>query len=615
MRPALFLVLTTTLLLQVPGSAAEAGGEVKVTLGINSQKVGMNEYLTLKVNVSGKESGSASDPEISGLSGFEVVSQSSGTQISIFNMDMQRIKTYTYVIVPKKRGKTTFTATVDLDGKRYTSNSVEVVTMQSSPRKGGRRGGQPSVRHPSSLLDSFLGRGRDPSLFGRRPVAKDDFMFQARANKSEAYVGEEVIYLLYFYRSQSIWSDAQYEFPDTKGFWIENVPRSKQISEQNETVAGKAYAVSKMPLLLYPLTDGNVIIGKGNIKFQIDTFSPSMRLESNEVLLKILPLPAKGKPKEFTGLVGDYSIEAEITGLKAGAPAGGSADPPVKTEAGKPVTINITIHGKGNMHAIQKPFEPDLGIFDRFEPEITENFTRGADGSEGSKVFKYILVPAVDGSFEIGPFTTNFFDPVSKSYKKVETGIIKIDVAKSGEASTTADAVGGRDIGSVRSVAPGVNAIKPNIDNLENEERPYYSNILFWLYPAMLAALIYGIGRRLKRGEPLFGRKATPYEKGESRLQNARFELENGDTDIFFNEIRKALNIYLSEKLLIPIDEVRAETVSRKLNGNGKIPERLDEILRKCSTARFSPETPKREEMEKMVRDASEIIEQVESGT
>jgi HEPN domain-containing protein len=146
-----------------------------------------------------------------------------------------------------------------------------------------------------------------------------------------------------------------------------------------------------------------------------------------------------------------------------------------------------------------------------------------------------------------------------------------------------------------------------------NEEKPYYKNILFWLYPLLLTAVLFGIDRRLKRGEGLFGKEATPFEKGERRLKNARSELENGDTDIFFNEVKKALNIYFSEKLGITIDEVSPETVSRKLNGNGKIPERLDEVLRKCAAARFSPATPDRDEMERLVRDAMEIIEQVEN--
>ncbi|MDH5542969.1 MAG: BatD family protein [Nitrospinota bacterium] len=584
-------------LLLIPGISTASNSDLEVSIEIDKSTVSVDDYLTLEVTISGGDSGSVENPEISGIENFEVLGIATGTQISIINMSMHKSKTFTYTLQPKKAGeKSKISATAEYDGTKATSNRIEVTTVQPSQNPRPRRG----FRQPN-LFGDFFGK-RDPfGTFGSRNVKKDDFILQSNLNTSEVYVGQEVIYNLSFYRAYNIWSNAQYNFPDANGFWVELLPDDQKMTTRNETMAGRNYLINEMATLLYPLTDGEKIIEPGTIKFQPNAFSPPLQLESNQVKLKVKPLPEKGKPKDFSGLVGDFEILLSSDKITA----------PDYVEAGKPVTIDVTVSGSGNIQSIQKPSFPRNENGEMYEPEVIENFKRTSLGSSGSKRFKFIFVPEKEGPITIGPFKTNYFDPKTGAYEYLSSEPVTFDVKAGGSHGKSAvqAPLSGHD--NAAGMSAVLRYIKPDMEKLHSHKREYYRNPFFWLYPLTLATLLAFFGGRIKSGKPLLFRdkweSLTPRQKLSKRMEPAGLYAENGDSERFYETISVALKKYLSEKLDMPVYELSEGNLKNSLPECEANISHLYRILNECDNARFSPGERKNGDMKKILVETEEI--------
>jgi len=584
-------------LLLIPGISTASNSDLEVSIETDKSTVSVDDYLTLEVTISGGDSGSVENPDISGIENFEVLGITTGTQISIINMSMHKSKTFTYTLQPKKAGeKSKISATAEYDGTKATSNTIEVTIVQPNQTPNSRS----RMRQPN-LFGDFFGK-RDPfGTFGSRNIKKDDFILQSHLNSSEVYVGQEVIYNLSFYRAYNIWSNAQYNFPNANGFWVELLPDDQKMITRNETIAGRNYLINEMATLLYPLTDGEKIIEPGTIKFQPNAFSPPLQLESNQVKLKVKPLPEKGKPADFSGLVGDYEIQLSQENITTSGEA----------EGGKPVNIGVTISGSGNIQSIQKPSFPKNENGEMYEPEVIENFKRTPLGSRGSKTFKFIFVPEKEGSITIGPFKTNYFDPKTGAYKFLATEPIMLDVKTGGSPGKSAAQAPRSIQDNAAGMSTGLRYIKPDMEKLQNHKMEYYRNPFFWIYPLMLAALLAFFGGRIKSGKPLLFRdkweSLTPRQKLSKRLEPAGSYAENADSERFYETISTVLKKYLSEKLDMPVYELSEVNLKNRLPECEENISRFYRILNECDNARFSPGERKNGDMKKILAETEEI--------
>ena len=572
-----------------------------VSIATDKTNVPLNDYLTLEVTISGDDSGSIENPEIKGIEDFNVLGISTGTQISIVNMSMHKAKTFTYTLQPKTAEKRArIQASIEYEGKNTSSNVIEVMITKATKQPPSRNG-----RRAPNMFDNFFGRREPFGSFGSRNIRKDDFILQAHVDNSEVYVGQEIVYKLNFYRAYNIWSDAQYNFPNANGFWVELLPDANKMTSREITIAERNYIINEMSLLLYPLTDGEKIIEPGTIKFQPNAFSPAIQLESNKVKIKVLPLPDSGKPKDFSGLVGEFEISVALEGATTSP----------ERETGKPVTVNVSVSGNGNLHAIQKPSFSEIENVEMYEPEILEDFNRTSSGSQGLKTFKFILIPEKEGSLQIGPFTTNYFDPKTKTYKNLATDTVTLEI-KPGDYSKKSIKKGEESSGEIANLSAGLRYLKPDLKELRSEGISYYKNPFFWIYPTSLIAILAFSWLRIKSGKPFSFRDKwemlTPYKKMEKQLEASSLYAENGDTELFYENISGNIKNYLSNIFELPVYELSEEHLK---NINPTIEEyisRLYRILRECDNARFSPGERKSDDMQKLLRETGEIVALIE---
>lgn len=547
---ALLFLLTAPFIL-----AAEAADQPQITLSADKNKVGVDDTFELQLSVSGAGASSLGEPVIEGMEHFDLLGTSQGQQLSIVNMNITRAQTWRYTLRPKKAGESaTLRAKIPVGGTNYLSGTVTVETT-----KGGAPGRQPPgmFNLPPGVFHSPI-----PSPFGTGSPRNDDFILQARVAPTAAYVGEETIYTLAFYQGADLYSNINFTPPTLKNMWTEQPDDGQRHETKPARLGGRDYTLTEVRTLLYPMSAGETVIPSAAVSFQPTPFSPPLHIKSNELTLRVKALPEKGKPAGFSGLVGKFSIETSIT-PKSGA-------------VGQPLTLAVTVSGRGAMHAIPKPPNPVIDA-ERYDPEIKDAFRRGARGSEGSRIFNYIIVPKREGTLTIPPFTLTFFNPVTAAYETVQSAPLAVPVAAG-------------------IAAPAAPAAPPKIKSSEPTEGiPFYRHELFLpllatLSLAAIGAALYHRRRLAIRGdrEAAIALRAEPVAR--ERLAKAEELLRRNDIAPFLGAVEHAVRGYLSDRLNIPPSSVTPDDIALRLPPETR--ERYREclsVLQICFDARYSP--------------------------
>ncbi|MFQ5432237.1 MAG: BatD family protein [Nitrospinota bacterium] len=586
-----------------------AMADVKLSLRVDRDSVSPSEVMQLELTVSGSDAGSASEPEIEGLEEFEVIGKSSGTQIYVTGLTLSRSTSYSYSLRPLTSGATVkLRAKVTEGGKEYLSNVVEVELVKSSgkstPTPAPLPRGIPFPRGVPMPRGGLFGFD-DPFFGGRgqKSYREDDFLVQTSVNSKTVYAGQEVVYHMDFYRAINLWTPPRFTLPDVKGFWSVKLDNSERKKTSSQTVGGRQYMVTRITMLLYPLAAGRVTIGEGSVHFQPEPFSSELHLQSKPVEIEVLPLPDEGKPPDYTGLVGSFSIKERLKETSA--------------KQGEPLTLTVSISGKGNLYNIPKPAAPNLDGFELYEPETADEFVYTANGGGGSRNFTYILIPKKAGKLSIGKFASNYFDPVKKEYFRIATNEIKL-VVKAGEKSAAAPALETRR--EVEILSSGIKYIKPDVTELKEEGIPYYTRPIFYIYPALVILTLISFQFYMKRRRRLAAdsrrmRRLNAKKLAEKRFQRAGQLLEEGSQDLFFGEMAQGLRQFLADKCDIEEAGFTTEEISgilSNVNGSAGLDKRFATLLEECNMARFAPGERDKREMQKLLEEASAIVDELE---
>ncbi len=552
-KTPLLILLAAGLALAPAATAAQP----QLSLSADKNKVGLDDTVELQLSISGDGASSAGEPVIEGVEHFDLLGTSHGDQLSIVNMNITRSTTYRYSLRPKKAGESvTLRAKVAVGGTNYLSGTVTIETT-----KGGGGAGQ----QPPGMFNLPPGVFNFPSPFGMPANNKDDYILQARIAPTTVYVGQESIYTLAFYQGADVYSNINFGPPALKNFWTEQPEDGQRHDTKPARLGGRNYTLTEMRILLYPMEAGDAAIPPATISFQPNPFTAPMTINSNQLKLKVKPLPEKGKPAGFSGLVGNFTIASAVR-QKSSA-------------VGQPFTLAVTVSGRGALHAIPKPEEPAIDA-ERYDPEIKDAFHRTAHGNEGSRTFNYIYVPKKQGTLSIPPFSLTFFDPASATYETVKTGPLTLPVAPAPSASA----------------APAAPApAQPAVPFPAAAGTPFYRQQLFYALMAAFLVAALGITLRYRRRPGTAGNTAA--EKALKagpvaleRLSRAEEFLRRNDSAALLGAVEHAIRLYLSDKLDMPPAAITPEDITHRLPAETQARYReCISVLQACFDARYSP--------------------------
>lgn len=434
--------------------AISAWAEVGVVATVDRNQIGVGDTLTLTISVNADESLAVGDQRLPELDGFDLIQQFSGRESrSVFTggkFQFLQTQKFNYVLQANKEGKLVIPPVeVVANNKSYKTNPITItVTGQGQGRQApGALPGMPQQRHrPKAGIDD---EAEDPfdsmmdeademfnQLLQRRgggipgggggphaaPSNPDDaFSIQLEVDKNEAFVGEQVTASWYLYTRNQIQNIDTLKYPNLKAFWKEDIEIATRLNFQQEVVNGIPY---KRALLvsyaLFPIKEGQGLIdsykarcsvlmgglgafGMGNVY--------NFTKASQEMKIRIKPLPTHGRPADFSGGVGDFQVRYQLDSKTV--------------PAHQPFSFKIRFEGRGNAKTIElPPLELPKGL-ELYDTKAESKFNR--DGTS-YKEFELLLIPRQEGKITIPAISVSLFDPKKVEYVQRSTPPIEISV-------------------------------------------------------------------------------------------------------------------------------------------------------------------------------------------
>ena len=125
-----------------------------------------------------------------------------------------------------------------------------------------------------------------------------------------------------------------------------------------------------------------------------------MHARAEAVEIDVKPLPAAGRPPEFSGAVGQFTFSAE-----------GS---PRQVKVGDPVTMKLTVSGRGNFDRVEAPALSESSGWRVYPPSA--NFHSEDEISiRGTKTFELAVIPETKKT-AMPVFAFAYFDPEQEKY-------------------------------------------------------------------------------------------------------------------------------------------------------------------------------------------------------
>ena len=357
---------------------------------------------------------------------------------------------------------------------------------------------------------------------------------------------------------------------------------------------------------LYTFTyDRNVVFPSGTGRISVDPSKLILRkgfesipVTSSGVFIEVKPLPKP--PVHFMGGVGTFSLSSAIdrNSLKQG----------------DVFIMKLTISGSGNLHNLMNPklFLP-AGFLVYGDPVITEEFSFGPKGAEGSVVFEYNVQVTKHGNLDFPPVELSYFDPEKEKYVKLTGASYTLTVKKDPTFKSLGEE---QKEDKVVVRATEKNELRSNKGNVE--DLSIFGSTGHWIgvgSPFFLALIVGLIVRRKQKQEPLLKSKKAQKERFEqimSLINEAKEAYQNGNDLTYFGKIEKGLLMAASFG-----SELSDEKVVTKSQALKNLEERSFDpvligrfklIVDKCEYARFGMGLEERIDLTDNAKELVEIL-------
>ena len=481
---------------------------------------------------------------------------------SNINGRMQSVKevSYTYVMIADKEGDYIIPSALIKSGrKEYISNEVRFKAVNSS-----------------SSIGESTSTGLPPAV-----------IVQLIPSKRSIYEGEQIVL------STKVLVREQLQITglnsaSSEGFWTEVLEPDE--FALNETVEGQAYRTQVIKRdLLTAQKKGEVKIGpsvmdvtiqkkvKSRNSFFNDPFFDNafgsyenvpQSVKSNILTLNIKPLPDNA-PENFKGAVGSFKITSSL-----------NKD---SIETNDAISLIVKYSGKGNLSLITAPdldLPPDLEVF---EPKRVAKLKHDVSGTTGTLSFEYTLIPRHSGNYRISPINISFFNPGTARYDRYISDVFEFFATGENNESEKGGMISG---GFFRDEVSNLNT---DIVYIKTSSPKLYINgsylilkngvYIYFVSGLLMLVISFFLWRKKleKESDVFYTRNKKAWKKTKKRLKRGS-ELLKKDDDGFYEEILRAIEDYLADRLSINKSDLSREKIKSEL-ALRKLPEELKKVL------------------------------------
>lgn len=384
--------------------------DVSVTAGVNRSQLSVGETLTYSISIEG--SGAVSEPVLPDLSkSFSIVSRQTSQSFSIINGAVTSQISKQYLLSPIAEG--TFEippSSVTVAGQTYKTNAISITVTGSN-----------STAQPGQQSGNVVAQSSGP--------ARSDYVYlDLSVSKTDVYVGEQVVLTLKRFQRKNLQS-FQGEQPEFKGFLAESLPVKS--GYDIEQFGRLSYYVQEMgKWSLFPVKAGAIEIAPIKASYRVSPFDPFRDIQTDSIKLNVKDLPGKGKPRNFTGVVGELSLADSID--------------KTSLNQGDPITLTLTLSGEGNLTAINDLSIQEDSRFRVYQSQVKDELDK-SQGLGGKRIFEYILIPKVSGDLTLPELSFSYFSPSDKSYHTLKSTPRRVQVKAVAAADSSDSSAQGTD--------------------------------------------------------------------------------------------------------------------------------------------------------------------------
>jgi len=545
-----------------------------VTTQLEPGEIALGQSAQLTITTSGSGDDPVSPPAVPGL---EFVSVGQSSQMESINGVTSSTTSESYEVIPQRAGKFTIPAL---------SRGSQALVLFVRPI-----GAAPGNNSGASSLPPPVASGLSA---GQTSLTQDGAAFvRMRLPKRELYVGETVpVDIQVGVRAGLAASINGLPTLNGDAFMLNKL--SSQPEQAQEIIDGQPYSVVTWHSALAVVKPGEFSLsvetpltvrmraaprrrmsvpnGMFNDPMLGDVFNDpffqdffggttekEITVASQAESLKVLPLPAEGRPAAFDGAVGNFGVFSELSSAQSAA--------------GDPLTLRLKVTGTGNFDRVNSSM---LGTMDGWKtyPPTAKFEPADSAGYSGEKDFEQAVIPNQPGKQTVPALAFSYFNPDTRRYETKLTEPLSVEVSAASAGGLTASAPVSSP-GSTPISEPPRDGLRPDhavTGSTVATLLPLYFRPWFVASQSALALCFAGgliFLRRLERR----ANDADGFRQREawSAIASAVTEMDAaataGDTARFFQSARVALQQKLAEQWHVAAASITIAEIDARLNG------------------------------------------------
>jgi hypothetical protein len=423
------------------------------------------------------------------------------------------------------------------------------------------------------------------------------------------------------------------KLPSLNGFWTQDFELPKEMKPTEEIINGKKYQVFLLKKsALFPQQVGKLQLdpaeAKGLVRvvqktkranpfaddpffsqfgslfmgdpfFDNDLFSGMaykdipVTIASAPVSINVKEVPNTKKPITYTGAVGKFQFDVQLDKLSC------STDDALK--------LKLLIRGSGNLKLIEAPvFDLPKGL-EKYDPVVIDSITGRTTAIEGFKEFEYALLPTAPGDYEIAPITFSYFNPATQQYESIVSQPIHLHVVLGKQLPANKK----DKLSQFHSYNRSINA-----------QNPFYAFDHVWYWMIMLLVGLFLLIQLTKhKWQKIWSawvdkRNNRSNRVALKRMKKAQVFLDQKQIELFYEEVSKAIWLYLSDKLTIDLASLSKEAAIEKLAARQleqKIIDNVTAVINDCEMALYASSIAEHK-MQQTYQDTIAIITHIENS-
>jgi BatD DUF11 like domain len=283
----------------------------------------------------------------------------------------------------------------------------------------------------------------------------------------------------------------------------------------------------------------------------VNVTSPAQELTVHE-------LPTEGRPVDFHGAIGTFSIASDIS--------------PVKAEVGDPLTLRMRVTGTGSFDRVDSSMLEQLDQWKTYPPKSSFN-TSDPLSFSGMKTFEQPVIASKAGVQQLPGLTFSYFDPNTRRYETARSAPLTVSISPALADSRTAPQAPSASLPGSEYAA----GLRP--DHVETTA--VSSLIPLYLQPKFLAVpsivvLAFAAGWMSARRRRGIGERESASDRIASRAaRRALAQMQDaaraGDAALFFESARTALQSELAARWQLAPEEITTAEVEDRVGAENDI--------------------------------------------